>query len=78
MHLLLKTNNFGQLFLIFQEWCFVEGCGFLRCAQCPKALNLSYQTPFGNIFKFLTIRGDPYGHKVTRSRKKVVKFPNFF
>ena len=26
-----------------QDRCFVEGCGFLRCVQCPKTLYLSYQ-----------------------------------
>ena len=25
---------------------------------------------FGNIYRFVTIRGDPYGQKVTRSGKK--------
>ena len=35
---------FRQFFLIFfQERCFIEGCGFLCCVQCPKTPNLSYQ-----------------------------------
>ena len=46
----LWWNNFYHPFScsifchkLFQEQCFVEGCGFLRCVQCPKSLNLSYQ-----------------------------------
>ena len=28
----------------------LEGCGFLRCVQCPKTLNLSYQKQYSEIF----------------------------
>ena len=63
MHFWLFLGSFSWF---FQKRCCVEGCGFLRCIQCPKTLNLSYQkTTFGRV---------PYGQKVTRSRKKGQKF----
>ena len=50
-------TSFRQYFLIFHKRCFVEGCDFLCCVQCPKTLNSSYpKTTFVNIFKFFTIR----------------------
>ena len=68
---LLITNNFRQFFLIFfLEQCFVGGCRFLRCVQCPKTLNLSHQTTFGNIFKFFTIGMVRYGQKLHGVEKK--------
>ena len=46
----VKNGKFLAVFLDFgQERCFVEGCCFLRCVQCPKTLNLSYQN---NIWKY--------------------------
>ena len=45
MHFLLFLGSFSWF---FQERCFVEGCGFLRCVQCPKTLNLSIKD---NIWK---------------------------
>ena len=49
-------------FHFFQERCFVEGFGFLRCVECPKTLRLSYQKQHSEIFSnfhykgFLTVK----------------------
>ena len=48
----VKNGQFsGSFFLDFlQERCFVEGCGCLRCVQCTKILNFSYQKQHSEIF----------------------------
>ena len=63
MHFFVKKkwSISGSVFGLFQERCFVESCRFLRCVQCPKTLNLSYQNQHLEIL---------YGQKGTRSRKK--------
>ena len=51
----------GNFSWSFQERCCVEGCGFLRCVQCPKMLNLSYQKQHSEIFSKKNYnRGVPY------------------
>ena len=47
MHFGLFLGSFSYF---FQELCFVEGCVFLHCVQCPKTLNLSYQKQYLEIF----------------------------
>ena len=46
----LKQPISGSFSLFFQERCFLEGCGFLCCVQCPKTLNLSYHKQHSEIF----------------------------
>ena len=72
MHFLLKMANFRQFFLIFSRTVFCKGLRFfLRCVQCPKTLNLSYQKQHSEKIKFFTIRGVPYGQKLPGVEKKV-------
>ena len=41
---------FRQFFWFFQKRCWVEGCVFLRCVQCPKTFNLGYQKQHSELF----------------------------
>ena len=71
MHFLLKTVNFWQFFLIFSKTVLCKGLRFFALRSVSQNAKLELlKTTLGNTFKFFTIRGVPYGQKVTRNRKK--------
>ena len=72
-------DYFRQFFLIFSRTVLSRGLRFfaLRSVSKNAYFELS-KTTFGNIFKFFTIRGVPYGQKVTRRRKMVLIFFFFY
>ena len=62
---------FMNFFLICSKTVLSRGLQFFCVAfSVPKRLIWANKKKFGNFFKFFTIRGVPYGQKVTRSRKK--------
>ena len=70
MHFWLFLGSFSWF---FQERCFVESCGFLRCVQCPKTLNLSYQKQHLEIFSNFSPKGGSLTVKKLPGAEKKVK-----
>ena len=49
--------SFWAIFLAFSKMGLCRALGFLRCDQCIKTLNFSYQTPPYDDFHFLAYNG---------------------